>query len=280
MHIVTKARGGEQFLEEWLRFHLALGVGKVWLYEDGDSAAMGRIARSFGERVLHIPQPVQEGKGGNAALLDTLRDWPTRCAASRDCPSWIFYTDPDEFLNLRGYSSILNFLDQFDRFRVGAVCLPRYDFGTSGLRTAVDGSVLQSFVHRMPVPVAPKCISSTALLRALTTHTQHAWRTQRAHRHARTPTRARIHTNARDMTARMETPLSPLNSGAPCSPHRPQYLRQDSLPSGLGQRRRLWPDEGRPVVVSHPERRRAVHTSLRQPWGCRLPSARRPAHPI
>ena len=193
VHIVTKARGGEQFLEEWLRFHLALGVGKVWLYEDGDSAAMGRIARSFGERVLHIPQPAQEGKGGNAALLDTLRDWPTRCAASRDCPSWIFYTDPDEFLNLRGYSSILNFLDQFDRFRVGAVCLPRYDFGTSGLRTAVDGSVLQSFVHRMPVPVAPKCISSTALLRALTTHTQHAWRTQRAHRHARTPPSAHSH---------------------------------------------------------------------------------------
>ena len=169
VHILTKTRGGEHFLREWLDFHFALGIGKVWLYEDGASAAMDQIARSYGDRVLHISQEYKE-RGALGAIAEMFHDWPLRCPAGPECPEWIFYTDPDEFLNLRGRPSILSFLEQFNSSRVGAVCLQRFDFGTSGLHEAVNSSVLYSFVHRSATPVMPKCISSTALLGALHVH--------------------------------------------------------------------------------------------------------------
>ena len=70
VHILTKTRGGEHFLREWLDFHFALGIGKVWLYEDGASAAMDQIARSYGDRVLHISRKNIK-RGALSALLPT-----------------------------------------------------------------------------------------------------------------------------------------------------------------------------------------------------------------
>ena len=163
-------------LGQWIDFLLALGFSRVWLYEDGNSRAMSRVASDYGQRVRHIPFAAQveaervkrnasrafwtRGFPSQQVMLD---DWPKRCDLDSSCPQWVTYIDPDEYIHLPRGQDIADFLLQENPSAdVGAVCLPRFEFGTSGHIELKESDILRSLVHRWPQGVMGISASHTS----------------------------------------------------------------------------------------------------------------------
>ena len=171
-------------LGQWIDFLLALGFSRVWLYEDGNSRAMSRVASDYGQRVRHIPFAAQveaervkrnasrafwtRGFPSQQVMLD---DWPKRCDLDSSCPQWVTYIDLDEYIHLPRGQDIADFLLQENPSAdVGAVCLPRFEFGTSGHIELKESDILRSLVHRWPQGVMGKCFAHVPNLKRLEVH--------------------------------------------------------------------------------------------------------------
>lgn len=171
-------------LGQWIDFLLALRFSRVWLYEDGNSSAMSRVASEYGQRVRHIPFAAQAEaervkrnasrafwKRGFPSQQVMLDDWPKRCDLDSSCPQWVTYIDPDEYIYLPRGQDIAGFLLQENPSAdVGAVCLPRFEFGTSGHIELKESDILRSLVHRWPQGVRGKCFAHVPYLKGLEVH--------------------------------------------------------------------------------------------------------------
>lgn len=171
-------------LGQWIDFLLALQFSRVWLYEDGNSSAMSRFAAEYGQRVRHIPFAAQaeaervkrnasraywkQGFPSQQVMLD---DWPKRCDLDSSCPQWVTYIDSDEYIHLPRGQDIAEFLLQENPSAdVGAMCLPRFEFGTSGNIELKESDILRSLVHRWPQGVMGKCFAHVPYLKGLKVH--------------------------------------------------------------------------------------------------------------
>jgi hypothetical protein len=96
------------WLEEWLQFHLALGVEHFYLYNnDPDTTESNRILQPYIETGLvdHLPYPGQFRQ--LSAYQNALQEWA-------DDSYWMTFLDLDELIVPKQVDSIPEFLEEFE----------------------------------------------------------------------------------------------------------------------------------------------------------------------
>lgn len=137
----------EAILEEWLEFHLLVGVEHFFIYDNGSTDGTIDILRRY----------CSKGLVTLAAWPHFVEDFHTQVLAYAHCLAtfgktsrWIAFIDADEFLFSPGTASLQAVLADFQRYP--AVVVFRHHFGTSGHRHPPPGLVTRNFVERMPAP--------------------------------------------------------------------------------------------------------------------------------
>ena len=151
-------RNEAPYLEEWLVFHLGVGVEHFYLYENRSIDDFRNVLAPFIERgqVTLIDWPKAQGQ--KAAYLDCLG---FAAAQTR----WITFLDLDEFLFSPGQRDIRPILEKYRD--LPSLQIKRATFGSSGHKTKPPGGVLESYTWRAAELRGPKSVANPRLIRMI-----------------------------------------------------------------------------------------------------------------
>lgn len=148
-------RNEAAMLREWLPFHLGVGVGHFYLYDNGSDDASREIIEPYRQRGLV-----------------TLTDWPVnpgQIPAYRHCANtfadetrWVAFIDLDEFLFSPQQRDLRPILAEYERF--AGIGVHSFYFGSAGQRQPVE-SALRSFVRRADDRINFKSIANPRWIR-------------------------------------------------------------------------------------------------------------------
>lgn len=160
------------YLEEWLEYHLIVGVNHFYLYDDDGSPEARTLLQPYVERGqvtrhswTHFdgtrydrPTPFGQRNKNHMAFGHAAQHYRNYC-------SWMMKLDIDEFLmptNPEG--SLIPALERLDARRVKGVKVPRYNFGDNGHRTRPRGLVCESYTRREATPSNHKDLANARFL--------------------------------------------------------------------------------------------------------------------
>ena len=122
-------RDGERRLDEWIRFHLLVGVEHIYVYDNSKdssssstSSSLQSVTDQFPNRVTRIPWPAQICNN-NRSFHDSPGERSSQYAAESSCrlrfgpqSDWLASMDIDEYIVPVGnYTSLLPLLDDLDK---------------------------------------------------------------------------------------------------------------------------------------------------------------------
>ena len=130
------------FLQEWIEYHLLIGVEHFYLYNNNSD-----------DNYRSVLEPYIKSN------IVTLIDWPKQHAqveAYKDCydrfsneTHWLAYIDADEFINLQQDDNILKLISRYKNYP--ALYLNWRDFGTSGILEQPENTlVTETYVAAWP----------------------------------------------------------------------------------------------------------------------------------
>jgi hypothetical protein len=135
--ISTQVKDEDEYLDEWIAYHLAIGFEHVVIY-DNESARP--LRNRWGKFVTVKPERRQfEGSAADNCHNDTVRNFAA---------DWIARIDVDEFIVLKQPGDINSLLAPYKDF--GGLGLNWRIFGTSGHTAKPAGLVRNNYVWRMP----------------------------------------------------------------------------------------------------------------------------------
>jgi hypothetical protein len=136
--VVCIVKNEADYLEEWLAYHLALGVDHFLVYDNGSTDGSAALLERYQNHglVTRIEWPL--GGGQLAAYNHALRCFG-RAA------HWLAYYDVDEFLVPLLDDDIPSFLARFPD--VAVVPVPRLEFGYSGHRSPPPGLAVEEYTQ-------------------------------------------------------------------------------------------------------------------------------------
>jgi len=136
--ICAIARDEELYLDEWIKYHLALGFSHVYLYDNADSVSITHLIDTFPGQVTVIHCP------GHAMQMTAYAHF--LATYNSDDIKWVSFHDVDEFIVLKKHVDILGFLN--DHCATGAVCINWYLFGTAGNQGYSPEPVVKRFRYK------------------------------------------------------------------------------------------------------------------------------------
>jgi hypothetical protein len=165
--VVAIIKDEADYLGEWLDFHLMAGVDRFCLYDNGEPGKHEAVLRNYEGVVTCIPW-VSFHEGLRAQQLAYAH---AACNAAQDI-RWLIYIDADEFLFSEVYPSIKPAFSSGPG--VGALIIPRFEYGPGGHQTQPVGSVVDSYLHRLPVSRHRKAAVDRSKVTAVGVHTSRA----------------------------------------------------------------------------------------------------------
>lgn len=159
--IVAICKGEDEYLKEWLEFHLLVGVGHFFIYDNGDNRQTEGIVRPYVDSglVTYVPFPdlpdrrLRRSYGKrqfrklsmqNLAYGDCSRKYASRCR-------WLAKIDLDEFLYpLSPYNTLAEAFAGMDKLDVKGFTVAAARFGPSGRRERSGLPVIESYSLRYP----------------------------------------------------------------------------------------------------------------------------------
>jgi hypothetical protein len=136
--VVCIVKDEADYLEEWLAYHVALGVDHFVIYDNGSTDGSAALLERYINHglVTRIDWPI--GGGQLAAYNHALRMFGTTT-------DWLAYYDVDEFLVPLLDSDIPSFLARFPD--AADVRVPRVEFGFSGHRSTPAGLSIDAYTQ-------------------------------------------------------------------------------------------------------------------------------------
>lgn len=124
--VVSIMRGEDAFVEEWIAYHMLVGVERFIIYDDSPTGSLAAKLGHLLPVVTVIPwaRELYPGFGGNKQL-SAYGD-----ALARVDTDWAAFIDCDEFIVLRDHSCIADLVRQFPE--AGAIMLTWHVFGHNG----------------------------------------------------------------------------------------------------------------------------------------------------
>jgi hypothetical protein len=122
VHIFCIIRNEARYLAEWIEFHRARGVERIWLFDNESTDDPAAVTEKFGDFVQLRPRP---------GLTQQVPLYAEQMTAPRE-PCWGAFIDADEFLYAAAGLSLPAALAEFAEARVGAVAVHWVLFGPCG----------------------------------------------------------------------------------------------------------------------------------------------------
>ncbi|OHD26353.1 MAG: hypothetical protein A2Y38_00210 [Spirochaetes bacterium GWB1_59_5] len=159
--IVAIFKGEDEYLREWLEFHLIVGVSHFYLYDNGNSEASRVILEPYIKQGLvtylafpEFPEPTLRNRYGK----DQFRKLSMQNLAYGDCTSkharqcdWLVKIDLDEFIYpLAPYNTLDAAFSRFDKKRIKGFTVLAARFGPSGNISRSGLPVIETFGMRNP----------------------------------------------------------------------------------------------------------------------------------
>ena len=138
--LFSMAKMESKYVEEWAKYHLALGFDKIYLYDNEDKPTYAKILENY-KNVIVIPFPGVAKKGGMQNIcifhfsVNFLRKY-----------KYVMHIDLDEFVCLKKHNNIKNFINHFfiDK-SLAALSFNWVFFGSNGHNDYTPEPVTQRF---------------------------------------------------------------------------------------------------------------------------------------
>ena len=136
--LVAIVKNEAAYLEEWLAYHLALGVDHFFIYDNGSTDDSAELLERYINHglVTRIDWPI--GGGQLSAYNHSLRMFGNTA-------EWIGYYHPDEFLVPLEDDDIPSFQARYPD--AADLRVPRVEYGFSGHRTKPTGLSIDEYTH-------------------------------------------------------------------------------------------------------------------------------------
>jgi hypothetical protein len=127
-------------IEEWVAFHLSLGVDHLVVVDNGPSAALPEILAPYRQAgVVELVTFVSRGEQQQQAYERVIRKMAGKTR-------WLGFIDIDEFLFPTAQGSLPEVLAEFED--VAGVAINWVSFGSSGHDASPEGFVIENFTER------------------------------------------------------------------------------------------------------------------------------------
>ncbi|WP_408872272.1 glycosyltransferase family 2 protein [Gluconobacter roseus] len=140
--IICCARWEKDYIGEWLAYYKEVGFNHIYVYcnDDDPTEFFKKISEvDLPQDFLTLKHFPEKGKQYEM-YLDALR-------TARYESEWISFFDIDEFLDLRSFGNISNYME-FHKESVDCVYFNWLNFKTSGFISRPGGSVLRNYTYR------------------------------------------------------------------------------------------------------------------------------------
>lgn len=131
------------YLDEWIRFHHLLGVEKFIIYDNESTDNPLPILNPYIDKGW-VEYMYWQGKAQQVVVYtDALNRY-------RKNTRYIGFVDLDEFVYPIKGNNIKDFVHNtlLKYSQAGGVCIPWYNYGTSGIKTAPQGLVIENYLQR------------------------------------------------------------------------------------------------------------------------------------
>jgi hypothetical protein len=143
--IASIAKIEQNYIEEWIRWHIALGFAHIYLYDNEDSPTYESQLNKYKNfvTVIHIP-----GNNYNKGVQYLAYDHFVKNFMLSNGHTHAMNLDIDEFIVLHHHKNIKNFIDEFIVDDCGAIGINWRYFGDSNHKTVIDEPQVKRFTHR------------------------------------------------------------------------------------------------------------------------------------
>ena len=146
----------QDYLDEWLDYHLNLGIDEIYLYEDYDSLSHSAITEKYGDRVHlnsidvvfeSVEKKISEETIKKSSFFqEQLFSWFP--IAYKNEFDWVLFIDIDEFLILK--QPLHKLLEEYDD--KSAIYIKWIFYGASGHIKKPQGKVMDNYTVFVPTP--------------------------------------------------------------------------------------------------------------------------------
>jgi hypothetical protein len=143
--IVAIAKNEQDYIEEWVIYHLALGFDKIYLYDNEDEQTYSKILEKYENRVVNIHLPGNNFKVGvqYVALSHFMSE-----VVKEENIKYALHSDIDEFVCFKKHKNIKEFVNEyFFNPVVAGVGISWRFFGSSGFIKKTNEPVVERFTR-------------------------------------------------------------------------------------------------------------------------------------
>ncbi|MBX4994119.1 hypothetical protein ABID08_003602 [Rhizobium binae] len=145
---VTVAKNEGEYLDEWIQFHLLVGISHFYIYDNGSTDQSLSILRGYENAGIVTVVPWRPfSVWANTQILAYAHAVSNFGSRSR----WMAFFDLDEFMFPTHAPSLIEFLQA--REQEQAICVAGVNFGTSGHAVRPTGLVTENFRQAVPMDV-------------------------------------------------------------------------------------------------------------------------------
>ena len=138
--ICVIAKNEEQYLKEWIDYHLSIGFQHIYLVDNNDIPGVGELLSVYLNAGVMTLIPFNSIAHPQAQAYEYVA---LRYGLSS---KWMAFIDVDEFFVLFGYSNIVDFLNEYED--IPAIGVNWKMFGANGRIYKTEGRV----IDRFPIP--------------------------------------------------------------------------------------------------------------------------------
>jgi len=121
----------EPYIDEWIKYHLALGFNHIYIYDNSNNYSL-KDKQTDKVTVIHFPGITKQIEAYNLCI-----------AQYKNKHKWCAFIDCDEFIVLKRHSNINEFLKEYDNRN--SIALSWLMFGTSNEKVYRDEPVTSRF---------------------------------------------------------------------------------------------------------------------------------------
>ena len=122
--ILCIAKTEEKYIEEFIRYHLAIGFTKIFLFDNEDTPVYRELLKPYNDYIEHFYLPVP---GCQQKMLDS---FVTHMLPRADF-THVIHMDIDEFIVLRKHRNIVDFIQEYIKNDCEAIAINWRFFGSS-----------------------------------------------------------------------------------------------------------------------------------------------------
>jgi hypothetical protein len=142
----------DRFLDEWISYHMSIGVEHFWLYNNNSTDEYQKVLEKYIDygivELIDWPSKLSTNEWINFSFVTQVNAYNDAIEKSRGLTKWLAIIDTDEFIFCprKPLKKILHKYANEQAIALKWVC-----FGTSGIEFCVSGEMLSKLTKRLPL---------------------------------------------------------------------------------------------------------------------------------